>query len=334
MALIDNQNKVIYWDEVNWQWLPFVQTHIRKTKVSLILQYKGVRTSINSKKEVIDFIRSKGFILTPISNLGIIEVSLGSYLYNGKIYENDREQALRSLPILLSIISGKSKQLMSKNLEGVGILSKAQLDNMVSKGKHIEFRGKVYKSYSELSRDYGFSTAYLSKWLSRGMSLEEIVSNYKGKKVIVDHLGVKYSCLGEMLNKYGITLKAYKKRSYRGWSLERTLTTPIKDTQVATECVDFNGKVFPSMKALCNEYGVSHASILYHTRRGKTTEEALKILLSPENFIYQVKDHLGNSFSSKVEMAEHWKVNYDTFRDRIKRGWSLEESLTGKRRER
>ena len=24
MALVDFQNKIIYWDEANWQWLPFV----------------------------------------------------------------------------------------------------------------------------------------------------------------------------------------------------------------------------------------------------------------------------------------------------------------------
>lgn len=331
MALLDQQNKVIYWDEVNWQWLPFVQTHVRKTKVSLILQYKGVRTSINSKKEVINFLISKGFILSPISKLGILEVSLGNYLYQGRIYQSEGVRSLKSLNILLSLISGKSEQYIYNSLKGRGVLSQEQIECIISEREVFEFRGKVYRSYSELSREYGFSVAYLSKWLSRGMSLEGIVSKYKGKKAIVDHLGVEYSCLSEMLNKYGITLKAYKRRRENGWSLEKNLTTPIKKAPVATECIDLDGKVYPSMNALCKEYGVSHASLLYHIRRGKTISEALQLLLSSENFVYQVKDHLGNSFSSKVKMAEHWKVNYDTFRDRIKRGWSLGEALTGER---
>jgi len=25
MALIDKQNKIVYWDEVNWQWLPLLK---------------------------------------------------------------------------------------------------------------------------------------------------------------------------------------------------------------------------------------------------------------------------------------------------------------------
>ena len=232
MGVVDYSNKVIYWDEVNWQWLPFVQIHIRKTKISLILQYKGVRTSVHSKKEVIDFLESKGFIFAPISNLGILEVSLGSYLYNGKIYQKDGVRPIKNLPVLLSLISGKSKQLIFKNLEGRGVLSKEQLEVMISKGKGIEFRGKVYKSYSELSRDYDFSLAYLSKWLSKGLSLEEIVANYKGKKEIVDHLGNKYSCLGDMLNSWGISLETYKSRLNSGWSLEKILTT-IKEDEIS-----------------------------------------------------------------------------------------------------
>ena len=127
--------------------------------------------------EVIDFLESKGFIFAPISNLGILEVSLGSYLYNGKIYQKDGVRPIKNLPVLLSLISGKSKQLIFKNLEGKGVLSKEQLEVMISKGKGIEFRGKVYKSYSELSRDYDFSLAYLSKWLSKGLSVEDIVIN-------------------------------------------------------------------------------------------------------------------------------------------------------------
>lgn len=229
MGLVDYSNKVIYWDEVNWQWLPFVQIHVRKTKVSLILQYKGVRTSVHSKKEVIDFLESKGFVLIPISNLGILEVYLGCYLYNGNVYYKDGVRPIKSLPVLLSLISEKSKQLMFKNLKGVRVLSKKQLERIVSKGKCIEFRGKVYKSYSELSRDYGFSLAYLSKWLSKGLSLEEIVANYKGKKAIGDHLGNKYSCLGDMLNCRGISLKTYKSRLNNGWSLDKILTTPTEE---------------------------------------------------------------------------------------------------------
>lgn len=40
MALIDNQNKVVYWDEVNWQWLPFVKISNGRALVRVSQQNK------------------------------------------------------------------------------------------------------------------------------------------------------------------------------------------------------------------------------------------------------------------------------------------------------
>ena len=81
---------------------------------------------------------------------------------------------------------------------------------------------------------------------------------------------------------------------------------------------------------MAKEYGVSTSSLAYHTEKGKTPAEALKILLFGDS-VSQVKDHLGNSFSSYAQMTEYWKVGYNTFKKRRNNGWSLEESLTGKK---
>ena len=43
----------------------------------------------------------------------------------------------------------------------------------------------------------------------------------------------------------------------------------------------------------------------------------------------EVMDHLGKKYNSKADMCRAWKVNVCTFSDRIERGWSLEEALTG-----
>lgn len=315
MALIDNQNKVIYWDEVNWQWLPFVSISV-----------------VNSREGIIKFLFEEGYTLYSISNLGISEISLGCYLYNGKIYKKAEGRPLKNLTSLLCLISGKSSKTINKELKGMGLLSKENIDSLLSKRDTIEFDGKVYKHLSDLARDYEINPSYLSNRLSKGLTLNNIIPAYSRKR-ISDHLGNRYRILEDMLNYWGISFKAYKKRKERGWSLEKILTTPIKTTQTAHEC-DFDGKVFPSIILMAKEYGVSHTSILYHMKKGKTPAEALSYLLSNGRHARIVKDHLGNSFSSKVKMSEHWGVNYDTFRDRIKRGWSLEESLTGKRRER
>lgn len=39
-------------------------------------------------------------------------------------------------------------------------------------------------------------------------------------------------------------------------------------------------------------------------------------------------DHLGKQYSSNREMCEHWGIAYETYLNRMKNGWSLEEALT------
>lgn len=333
MALIDNQNKVIYWDEVNWQWLPFVTAKVAGANVYFRLQYNGTRTKVSSKEEVINFLLSKGYIFSPISNLGITEISFGCYLYEGIVYYRDKGNAIKNLSGLLSIISGKSSDTISLYLKGKGVLSEEVLENMFNKKDcSIKFKGKVYSSYSKLAKEFGFSVDYLYKGLSKGLGLEEIISNYKSRWVIVDHLGTEYSCVGEMLDTWGITPKAYRYRKSVGWSLEKILTTPVKRSSLTKECVDFNGKIFPSMELMAKEYGVTQTSILNHMKGGKTPAEALKHILGSETSIKKVSDHLGNSFPSQAKMVEYWKVHYPTFRYRMRKGWSLEEALTGDRK--
>lgn len=206
MALIDNQNKVIYWDEVNWQWLPFVSISVA-----------------NSSKGIIKFLFEEGYTLYSISNLGILEISLGCYLYNGKIYKKDEGRPLKNLTSLLCLISGKSSKTINKELKGMGLLSKENIDSLLSRRGNIEFDGIVYKNFSELAKDYGFNPAYLSRRLSNGSSLDTIIPYYNRKKVS-DHLGNRYRDVEDMLDHWGIALKVYRKRKEKGWSQEEALT--------------------------------------------------------------------------------------------------------------
>ena len=335
MALIDNQNKVIYWDEVNWQWLPYISTRFSKSTISYHFRYKDFRIPIRSGEEVNKLLKSVGFKLYPLSVLGITEVSQGYYLYNGSIYYSDGETPIKVLPKLLSKISGKSVQNVGAQLRGRGVVSKEQIEEIMY-GKHntIEFRGKIYNNYSDLSKDYGISISYLYKKLSEGLSLEEVLNVYENSKhTVIDHKGKKHRSVKDMCKAWGITRGVYAHRKNQGWSLKKTLTTPInKKYQGSLEYVDLEGRVFPTIKLMAKKNGVSYAAIMYRIKKGNSPEEALIHLLNEAKDSKSVEDHLGNSFTTKVRMLEYWGVKYDTFRDRLKRGWSLEEALTGKRK--
>jgi hypothetical protein len=211
MALLDQQNNIIYWDEVNWQWLPFVSLRV-----------------VNSKEGIIELLIKEGYTLSSIANLGITEISLGCYLYNGKIYSRDGGSPLKNLTSLISLISGKSSKVINKKLKGMGLLSKEQIDSLLTRKDTIEFDGIVYKNFSDLAKDYGFNPSYLSRRLSRGSSLDKIIPYYSRYKVS-DHLGNRYRDVEDMLRHWGISLNVYRKRKEKGWSLEEALTGKRKD---------------------------------------------------------------------------------------------------------
>lgn len=319
MPLIDDVNKVIYWDEVNWLWLPYVKI-------------KGKGSNVSSKEGALKLISNKGYSFSSLDSLGIVEISLGCYLYEEKIYQSDSSVSLRSLASFLAMVFGKSRNTLLYFLKGKGVISKKCLEGLNSSFSAFEFRGKSYQSYAELSREYGFSISYISQNIARGFSLDEIVERYENRGTKLDHLGNKFNSIDDMCKHWGITVKAYKNRRDSGWSLEKRLTIPIKDTQVAQECVDFKGNVFPSIKRMAEEYGINPTNILYHVKKGKTPAEALKYLLTNGKAALNVQDHLGNYFSSYKEMADYHGINVDTLRDRLKGGASIEESLSDKLR--
>ena len=330
MALIDYSNKTIYWDEVNWHWLPYITYRKNKDKVVCILKYRGITEKANSSEDVLSFLVRIGYSLHPISKLGVTELSLGCYLYEGVIYSENGRKPVKTLSRLLSLISGKSQDNMSAQLKGLGVLTEEKVKDLVSEQNIIEGRGSSYSSYSKQARKYGVHHNTLLKKIKDGISLEEIISVHENSK-IVDHLGKEYKTEKEMFKAWGITRNAYAGRKDLGWSLEEILTTPLKSRRSKDSWVDFNGKVFPSLTAMCKEYGVSRESVTLYMNKGMSPGDAIRGLLSRRNNKSKVVDHLGNEFSSYSKMLEYWGVFGATFRYRMKSGWSLEEALTGKK---
>lgn len=265
-------------------------------------------------------------------------MSLGCYLYKGKVYQRDGGHPLKNFSTFLSMISGKSQTYIFNYLKGRGVLSNLQLEELFSTQKVLEYKGKVYKSQLEFVKEYGFSRTYFVKCLDKGMSLDEIVSNYRNfKDGRVDHLGKEFKTEKEMAKHWGISLEVYKGRRRSGWSLEKSLTTPTRSVREPVKYRDFKGRVFSSAKSMAKEYKVSSTTLLRMLDGGKSTEEVTHFLsqrVAQTRRGVTCSDHLGNSFPTKSEMLAHWGISKSTFDGRLRRGWSLEEALTGKRKER
>lgn len=327
MALVDYQNKVIYWDEVNWKWLPFVNL---KSKENYYFVKNGKGTLVTCADDVVRLLTDLGFSLSPILNLGVFEVSRNTFLYNCRLYTLNNTNP--SMSTLISLISGMSKSWSIRRIASKGILSKNQFSELfVRTTNEVEYNGKVYGSYSLLAKDLGISHSHMSKCISKGMSIDEIVEEYNSK-YSTDHLGNKFNTRKDMLKYWGISSSSYQDRINKGWSLEKSLTTPIKNIRRPQEYTDFKGSVFPNATSMAKEYGVALVTLLKLLNKGNTPEEATYLLSQRASKRSEFVDHLGVKFSSRTEMLETYGVNYATFYRRLEYGWSLEEALTGKRK--
>ena len=149
------------------------------------------------------------------------------------------------------------------------------------------------------------------------------------KKKCKDHQGQEFNSIREMCDHWNVTYKYFDKRRSRGMSLEDCLTYTVGITSV-----DHLGNEFNSKSAMCKYW--NRSIMVYNSRiaEGCSIEEALTGEYKPHGWAIPCKDHLGQEFPSREAMARHWglgetnggyKVMY-----RLRRGWTLEEALTGK----
>lgn len=327
MALIDYTNKVIYWDEVNWQWLPYI---IVSTQGKCSLIKERTRFPLNCQEDAVNALKSFGFSFIPLKHLGVIEVSQALLLYNGVLYQLSKAKC--NVLSLVSLITGKSRNWVIKRLEGESVLSEDTVRCLVSDAKQtqIEYQGKFYDSYRSLSEDLGIPYTYIIKNMRTGKTIEDVLNEYSYKFTKVkDHLGNGFDSLNSMLRYYNMTRGCYLKRLVKGWSLEENLTTPVKIRGEVRDYVDFRGKVFSSLTSMACEYGVSRVTMTKLLKEGKTSEE-----ITRELYGKAIKDHLGYSYPTYTKMAEHYGITGRLYQSRRAKGWSLEEALTGKRKER
>ena len=273
MALVDYQNKVIYWDEVNWKWLPYLRV---EKSGNCYLGKRGSRLLVQSKDDAIKVLESMNFRVSPLKELGLTEVSCGCFLYKGRLYQLDNKRP--SIIILLGKITGKSSSWLTEQIKGKGTLPKGFIQGLVSETAKIHFRGKVYDNYSQFAEEFGVSKSHISNRLSKGDTLEEIVQKMEST-FVTDPLGNKYKTYSKMAEAYGIDYHLFMNRLKNGWSLERALssekTSNINNFRNSKECVDHLGNVFPTQTKMVAYYGVRQPTFLKRLSLGWTLEEAL-----------------------------------------------------------
>jgi len=222
-----------------------------------------------------------------------------------------------------------------------------------------DHNGKEFDSIKAMCDFYDVSVNTYHAKIQAGYTKEQALSckrqrnygNFEGSGYI-DHLGNRFETKKEMCTFHDISVYVYNSRLQRGYTKEQALSCKclrnciyFKDDEFETKkslrsrkvfgYVDHLGNKFDTKKEMCTFHGVSFETYRRKIHEGCTMEEALSCKRqynrNYDNFNGSgYTDHLGNEFETKKEMCMYHGVPFETYRDRIHRGCTVEQALTGK----
>lgn len=100
----------------------------------------------------------------------------------------------------------------------------------------------------------------------------------KGKGCI-DHKNNRYDSLKDMARAYSLTYQQFRNRYFLcGWSLERALTTPLRNCQshkYHNEYIDHLGNKYKTLTIMISKYNISMGTYVHRKSQGWDIERIL-----------------------------------------------------------
>lgn len=148
----------------------------------------------------------------------------------------------------------------------------------------------------------------------------------------------------------GISKQTFRGRLRSGWSLDKALNTPVKNTSAYANLlrkngympvlVDHLGNEFSSIVKMAEYWDVSVLKLKEAIKNNKDLDLG-KFLVDRKNrrrvaihskasgvAVEDRTDHLGNVYKSISDMCKHYNMSKDAYRKRLKFGYSKEYALT------
>lgn len=164
----------------------------------------------------------------------------------------------------------------------------------------------------------------------QGLSIEQCLTNASNETryIIYDHKGIAYNNIDELCAAYNISKTVYHKRRQAGMTMEKILTTPYTTRKVKTITIedrtDHNGKVFDSIKDMCEYYNLAVQTYQSRLKHGWSKKDAL---ILDSKITGPVADPYGQIFETRKQLISHYKIKPSAFYERKQCGYSDCESL-------
>lgn len=198
-----------------------------------------------------------------------------------------------------------------------------------------DHEGNQFKSISEMCRHWGITASSYQGRLERGIDQKEALTAPKTKgpaKPCKDHLGNEYPSNAHMFRKYGINYTIWKYRHItKGWTLEKTLTTPVSDPDLAGAhvCRDHLGNTFRSKKDMCDYWRIPRNVFFARQKKKLSLAQCLApIQKQHPSQARKITDPDGNTFLNLDDMCAHWKISKAQYILNIRNGLDMRRALT------
>lgn len=136
---------------------------------------------------------------------------------------------------------------------------------------------------------------------------------------IIVYEGSEYYSFEDLCNDYGISLSTFLYRVKKGLSIKECLDPNDRRGKTGKE-VEFNGKIYNSLKEVCKAYGCSYAVVKTRLLKGVQLKEALGVF----DGVVKVE---GKLYPSIAYAREIYGISESAFLKRYNKGGTLEEAL-------
>ncbi len=250
------------------------------------------------------------------------------FRYKGKSYPSLRAAAEAS-GLNYGVVWSRLKS--GKSIEEA--FSQKQL-RRPGQSKPIKIKGKIYPSISIAAHAFGVTENTTRHRLKRGLTPEQAVGLDPlppGQSKTVNVYGKTFPSLVAAAKYFDVPIYSVHNRLKRGKTLEEAFFKgDLKRKSSKFKTISVSGKNFDSLKDACVHFGISYGKAQYRLRKKWSLNQVFELESPPINSAKNAPKTVKFSekiYNSYTDLAKEYGINPGNLRQRIAKGWSLEQAL-------
>lgn len=190
--------------------------------------------------------------------------------------------------------------------------------------------GNAYPSRQSMAHAYGMELCTLIARLGRDWPLEKALTTpvKPRSKPVTDHLGQAHASIRDLCREHHVDAGTFTGKLKKGASVEEALTKKRNAGPIA--CTDHLGKPYSSLTEMCKHWDITTNAFKQRREKGWTLEKTLTTPVTRHHHpkTGTVTGLKGETYKSVPAMCKAYGISLQTYKSRIKTGWSKADALT------